>query len=71
MEFPTIYIGDGENDYCPIKNILGSGDIVFPRSGFKLEKIIEEKPNAIAAHVAPWHSGKDILAVFDKKTGTF
>lgn len=58
------YIGDGGNDFCPIKE-LREGDIAMPRKGFTLEKLlckaISEGPEALGAKIMPWTSGNEIL----------
>ena len=36
-----VYIGDGKNDYCPLLR-MRKGDLVLPRKGFELEKLIRE-----------------------------
>ena len=37
----TIYVGDGSNDLCPCLS-LSPSDLVLARSGFRLQKLIEE-----------------------------
>lgn len=55
-----IYIGDGANDYCPIR-ALGRNDIVMARKGFELENLIVEKPEVIKAQVLFWNSHDEFL----------
>ena len=57
-----IFIGDGPNDFCPVKDLLSKNDLVFARSGFKLAKIIDSRKEEVEAKVLQWQSGKDILA---------
>ncbi|RUS71963.1 hypothetical protein EGW08_020276 [Elysia chlorotica] len=63
-----LYVGDGYNDLCPSLT-LRPQDFVFPRVGFRLNKLIEQmseenKPvdmSTLTAKVIPWVSGLDIL----------
>ncbi|XP_067930441.1 pyridoxal phosphate phosphatase PHOSPHO2-like [Watersipora subatra] len=55
-----IYIGDGENDYCPTLE-LSTGDYVFARKSFDLERKIKDNISEVAAKVFYWESGKEIL----------
>lgn len=55
------YVGDGSNDYCPALR-LKKDDVVFPRVGFKLVKLIEEKGEGVVAKVVPWTHGREIWA---------
>lgn len=63
-----IYVGDGYNDLCPALT-LRSQDVVMPRVGFKLLKLIERMTNKnkpvkrteLKAAVVPWETGLDIL----------
>ena len=61
----VVYIGDGENDFCPVKR-LTSDDYVFARRGFKLDKMIRESKK-VKASVYRWKSGKDILKVLQSE----
>lgn len=57
------YVGDGTNDFCPIK-VLNEGDIAMPRKGYSLEKLLAKtrsESNAPKAQVMPWSSGTEIL----------
>lgn len=57
------YVGDGTNDFCPIK-ALNEEDIAMPRTGYSLEKLLAKsrgKSNAPKAQVIPWSSGTEIL----------
>lgn len=64
VEFERIaYIGDGRNDFCPLLK-LNEKDLAFPRSGFTLEKLINDRKNNSAynlkAKVTPWTDAADI-----------
>lgn len=58
------YIGDGGNDFCPVKE-LKEGDIAMPRKGFTLEKLlrkgISEGSDELRAKIMPWTSANEIL----------
>ncbi|XP_051986906.1 pyridoxal phosphate phosphatase PHOSPHO2 [Xyrauchen texanus] len=58
------YVGDGGNDFCPIKD-LKEGDIAMPRKGFTLEKLLckarSEGSTTFRAKIVPWDSGNVIL----------
>ena len=58
-----LYVGDGSNDFCPAKNLLKKGDIVFPRFNNSLYKMIfeNEKKNELKCEIVPWKSGDDII----------
>ena len=58
-----VYIGDGPNDFCPVKEVLDKNDLVFPRIGYKLNNILKERGGEVDAPIFPWESGKDILKV--------
>ena len=55
------YSGDNVNDLCPGLRALGSDDLLCPRAGFPLEKLIEGRRSEIKATVVPWTTGEDIL----------
>ncbi|MBN3300282.1 PHOP2 phosphatase, partial [Amia calva] len=60
----TFYIGDGGNDRCPAES-LAEGDIVMPRKGYTLEKLLCRAGPASASlkpRVVVWSSGCDILS---------
>jgi len=64
------YVGDGKNDYCPSLR-LAESDIVFPRLGYTLEKVIMEekdKTDKIKAEICCWASGETILAKLAEKS---
>lgn len=59
----TCYVGDGSNDFCPVK-ILNETDLVMPRKGFSLEKLLSKagcENDALKPRVVPWCSGSEIL----------
>lgn len=63
------YIGDGENDICPTL-ALGQNDMVFPRRGFPMHKIIEDlhkiQPGVYKPLVMPWERGEDVVDFLKK-----
>lgn len=64
VQYHTVcYVGDGTNDYCPIK-ALSEGDFAMPRKGYSLEKLLAKsrrESSAPKAQVIPWSSGIEIL----------
>jgi len=55
-----IYVGDGGNDFCAAQT-LGIKDIICPRQGYTLEKMLKEEEKLISAHIAPWKDGLDLV----------
>jgi len=60
------YVGDGRNDLCPSLR-LSENDLVFPRKGFQLDKLIRDMQNQedlhLKAKVHTWETGNDIIRV--------
>ncbi|XP_071186932.1 pyridoxal phosphate phosphatase PHOSPHO2 isoform X1 [Salvelinus alpinus] len=61
----TFYVGDGGNDLCP-SNSLREGDVVFPRKGYTLERLLSRQSaqhgeGSSNPRVIGWTSGKEIL----------
>lgn len=63
----VFYAGDGGNDLCPAW-CLRVGDVVLPRRGYTLEKLLERLQNGqvnqeveLKPRVLPWTSGLEIL----------
>lgn len=54
------YVGDGGNDLCPTLR-LKTGDVVFPRRGFKLIEKVAASKDRVHAKVVPWDTGFEIL----------
>ncbi|XP_010884743.1 pyridoxal phosphate phosphatase PHOSPHO2 [Esox lucius] len=59
------YVGDGGNDFCP-SNSLKSVDVVFPRKGFTLERLLsrqsaQQEEDSLKPKVIGWTSGIEIL----------
>uniref|UniRef100_A0A8C5S9X3 Phosphatase, orphan 2 n=1 Tax=Laticauda laticaudata TaxID=8630 RepID=A0A8C5S9X3_LATLA len=62
-----VYIGDGGNDLCPVM-CLKKNDVVMPRHGYILEKMISQLAQDLApleASVLVWSSGLEILAYLE------
>lgn len=55
----VVYVGDGGNDLCPAL-CLRTQDVVMPREGFSLEKLLAAE-EAVQARVSVWRCGTDIL----------
>ena len=65
----VVFIGDGQNDFCPSMR-LSPKDFVFPREGYSLVKYIEKMKDQglqIKASIHTWSSGSDILKVLSKR----
>ncbi|XP_061921850.1 pyridoxal phosphate phosphatase PHOSPHO2 [Entelurus aequoreus] len=57
----VFYVGDGGNDLCPT-SCLRRGDVVMPRKGYTLEKLLAKRDtDAPGARVVSWSSGAEIL----------
>ncbi|XP_043853940.1 pyridoxal phosphate phosphatase PHOSPHO2 [Dromiciops gliroides] len=58
-----IYLGDGENDFCPI-TYLKKNDVSMPRKGFSLHKLISEmrQDTPLESSVVVWSSAFEILS---------
>jgi len=52
-----LYIGDGQNDLCPVLK-LKQNDIAFPRIGYPLEHLL--KSNITQSQIIPWHTAEHI-----------
>lgn len=67
VEYEQIfYVGDGGNDFCPTSCLRGLHDVVMPRKGYTLEKLLaklegQEDDTSQRAKVIAWSSGTDIL----------
>ena len=59
-----LFVCDGSNDYCPSKNTLKKGDIVFPRIGHRLyKKLFKEKlRDQLICEIYPWKSAEEIIS---------
>lgn len=61
-------VGDGSNDFCPVPG-LGVDDVVFPRQGYRLLRMIQKMMDEnkaggednLKAAVFPWDNGFRIL----------
>ena len=58
----SIFICDGNNDFCLAKN-LKKNDVIFPRKDYALDlKLLkEEYKKQVSADVIAWKSGNDII----------
>jgi hypothetical protein len=60
------YVGDGRNDLCPSLR-LSEKDLIFPREGFLLDKLIRDMQNQedlrLKAKIHTWKTGSDIMRV--------
>lgn len=54
-----IYIGDGNNDFCPTLKLV-EGDSVMPRKNFPLWGRILNNPQLVKAKLYEWNSGEDL-----------
>ena len=55
-----VYVGDGSNDFCAART-LGIKDIICPRQGYTLDKMLQEEEEFISAHITPWKDGLDLV----------
>lgn len=57
------YCGDGQNDFCPATK-LSANDLIFPRSGFKLHKLLlNDKGTLVKAQMYAFVTAEDIWNV--------
>ncbi|XP_034017061.1 pyridoxal phosphate phosphatase PHOSPHO2 [Thalassophryne amazonica] len=56
----VFYVGDGGNDLCPT-SCLGGCDVVMPRKGYTLEKLLAKQHGSLKARVVTWSDGSEIL----------
>lgn len=70
----VVYIGDGQNDFCPALK-LNENDFLFPRSGFNLERLINNPPSdllyegkRVKGKVHSWVSALEIKEVLQSST---
>lgn len=60
------YVGDGRNDLCPSLR-LSEKDLIFPREGFLLDKLIRDMQNQedlrLKVKIHTWKTGSDIMRV--------
>ena len=59
-----LFVCDGSNDFCPSKNTLKKGDIVFPRFEHNLyNKLFKEKlRDQLVCDVCPWKNAEEIIS---------
>lgn len=55
----VLYVGDGGNDLCPAL-CLRAQDVVMPRVGYSLERLLRAE-EGVRARVSAWSSGGEIL----------
>lgn len=64
-----VFIGDGENDFCPGKD-FGKEDYVLGRNGFHLDlyvkKLMHEKKFGYPYNYLSWKNGHDIMKVLKR-----
>ncbi|KAI7963038.1 hypothetical protein MJO28_001132 [Puccinia striiformis f. sp. tritici] len=57
------YVGDGDNDYCPISRVLKSGDVALVRSRRELARRIEAESangNTLSCRVVLWEGAWEV-----------
>ena len=59
-----LFVCDGSNDFCPSKNTLKKGDIIFPRFEHNLyNKLFKEKlRDQLVCDVCPWKNAEEIIS---------
>jgi 2-hydroxy-3-keto-5-methylthiopentenyl-1-phosphate phosphatase len=62
-----VYIGDGNNDFCPSTK-LSSSDHCLPRRGMAFSRLLEspEMKAKIVAEIIPWDTADDVLKIFER-----
>ena len=62
------YAGDNVNDLCPGLAALSAGDLLCPRAGYALERLLKEREEGeVKARIVPWESGEEILEALKEK----
>jgi len=62
----VVYFGDGKNDFRPTLK-LSEHDVVFPRHGFPLHKLVMQNSSDVKAKLFSWKSGFEVIEIFKKK----
>jgi 2,3-diketo-5-methylthio-1-phosphopentane phosphatase len=62
-----LYIGDGENDYCP-STLLDQKNHLFPREEYALHKMLSDEKikTKLECNIHPWKNGFNIIEVINK-----
>ncbi|KAI1317907.1 hypothetical protein EDD11_007569 [Mortierella claussenii] len=68
-----LYVGDGQNDYCPALRMTSGQDLYFVRRGRSLERLLTKyigAKEAIRARIVYWDSAGDILGTLQAENLT-
>lgn len=60
-----IYLGDGNNDFCPALKLAAS-DYVMPKKDFPLSERIMKNPQVVKAEVCLWNDSKDLARILGR-----
>ena len=62
---PTvIYVGDGENDFCPVAKVLRARDVCLFRKKFGLENRLRSTAGGVCCRLMGWTDGREMLDAF-------
>lgn len=61
----VVYIGDGSNDFCPVRQSLNHNDLALCRSGYSLQKLIEKHRPEIFATCMSWATAEQLELLLD------
>lgn len=60
-----VYIGDGSNDFCPVHQSLNHNDLALCRSGYSLQRLVENHRLAISAACMSWATAEQLELLID------
>ncbi|GAA5945666.1 hypothetical protein JCM1841_000860 [Sporobolomyces salmonicolor] len=64
----VVYVGDGGNDYCPLKH-LRSGDLALVRMYRELSRRITKEGDALRCTVVPWGGAWEVEKILTEQVG--
>lgn len=66
LKDPTIiFVGDGGNDYCPVRQLLRPRDWMFARKGFPVSTALEKNEGGVC-RVRQWSDAAELRCLFDQ-----
>ncbi|GAA5865280.1 hypothetical protein JCM1840_003975 [Sporobolomyces johnsonii] len=64
----VVYVGDGGNDYCPLKH-LRSGDLALVRMYRELSRRIAKEGDALKCTIVPWGGAWEVEQILTEQVG--
>lgn len=56
----VVYIGDGSNDFCPVRQSLTHNDLALYRSGYSLHRLVEKHRSEVSAACMAWSTADQL-----------